>query len=133
MDAWEVHRFTVTTRASLASALTSFGTEHALKDNRALLNPTLRASTPTTGEQTSASDRAFSHGTKRGPHPTSSAGSGHHNTNHTHQQGANGHHTLRKDMAGIYTKNSPYTKNIGLTQSTQGCSHIKTPLQDHSR
>lgn len=49
--AWVVHRFPVTTQASLASELTSLGTEHTLKGNRALSNPTLRASTPATWEQ----------------------------------------------------------------------------------
>ena len=44
-----------------------------------------------------------------------------------------GQHTLGKDMASICTKNIPHTKNNGLTQSTQGCSHIKTALQDYSR
>lgn len=47
-----LHRFTVTTWASLASALTSLGTEHTLKHKGPLLNLTLRASTSTTGEQT---------------------------------------------------------------------------------
>ena len=40
---------------------------------------------------------------------------------------------LWKDMTGIHTKKSPYTKNIRLTQATQAWSHIKTVLQDHSR
>lgn len=34
---------------SVASALTSFGTEHAVKGNRMLFNPSIRAYTPTTG------------------------------------------------------------------------------------
>ena len=42
-------------------------------------------------------------------------------------------HTLRKDMVGIYTKDSLAPKNIRVTQPTQGCSHIKIALQDHSR
>ena len=70
---------------------------------------------------------------KRGTHPISTAGSHHHNTKHTPSQWDNDQHTLRKDMAGIHTKNSPRTKNTGLTQSTQGSSHRKTALQDHSR
>lgn len=49
------------------------------------------------------------------------------------QQGDNDQQTLRKDMAIIHTKNSPLTKNIGLTHSTQGYSHIKTPIQDQNR
>ena len=36
-------------------------------------------------------------------------------------------------MIGIYTKTSLHTKNTGLTQSTLGCSHIKTALKNHSR
>ena len=49
-----VWRFSVTAWASLASALKSFGKEHALKGSAALLNPIIRASTSTTGEQTPA-------------------------------------------------------------------------------
>ena len=48
-------------------------------------------------------------------------------------QGDNGQHTLRKDVAGIHTKNSPHTKNMRLTEATQRHSHIKKALQDHSR
>lgn len=40
---------------------------------------------------------------------------------------------LRKDTAGIHTKNSPHTKNIKPKQVTQGCSHIKRTLKDPSR
>lgn len=40
------------------------------------------------------------------------AGFGHHNTNHTPYQGDNDQHTLRKDEAGIHSKNSPHIKNI---------------------
>lgn len=59
----------------------------------------------------------------------SMAGSGHHNTRSHSTSGDNSQHTLRKDVAGIHTKNSPRTKNIRLTQATQGLSHIKTALQ----
>ena len=52
MPAWVARRFAVTTQVSLASALTSLVRGHTLKGNRTLLNPTLRASTPTNGEQT---------------------------------------------------------------------------------
>ena len=44
----------------------------------------------------------------------------------------NSQHTLRKDVAVIHTKDSPYSKNIRLTEATPGHSHIKTALQDHS-
>ena len=64
---------------------------------------------------------------------TSSAGPGHHNTSHTSYQGDNGQHILRKEVAGIHTKNSPHTKIIKPMQVTQGCSHIKIVSQDHSR
>ena len=47
----------------------------------------------------------------------SSASSGHYNTKHTPYQGDNGQYTLRKDVAGIHTKNSPRTKNIRLTEA----------------
>ena len=73
------------------------------------------------------------HRAKRRTHPTSSAGSGHHNTKHTPYQRDNSQHTLRKDVADICTKNSPHAKNIGLTQSIPGHSHVKTALRDHSR
>ena len=35
---------------------------------------------------------------------------------------------LKKDVAGIQTKNNPYTENTRLTQTVPGSSHIKTPL-----
>ena len=93
----------------------------------------LGASTQTTGEQTLPSTGLYNHRAKRRPCSTSSAGSGHHNTNHTPYQGDISQHTMRKDVAGIHTKNSPCTKNIKLMEATQGCSHMKTPLQDNSR
>ena len=74
-----------------------------------------------------------SHRAKRKTHPTSSAGSGHHNTNHTPYQGDTNQNTLRKDVAGIQTKYSRHTKNTVLTQFTKGHSHIKTALWDHDR
>lgn len=55
-------------------------------------------------------------------------------TNHTPYQGDNSQHTLRKDLTDIiHIKTSCCTKDTGHTQSTQGYSHIKTPLEDHSR
>ena len=72
------------------------------------------------------------HRANRRPHSTSSAGPGHHNTKHTPSKGTTASHTLRKDTAGIHPKNSPCTKNTGLTQSSHRYSHIKTALQDHS-
>ena len=72
------------------------------------------------------------HRGKRRPHSTSSAGSGNHNNNYTPYQGDNGQYTLRKDISGIHTKNTFHTKNIRLTQATQGCSHIKAALQENS-
>ena len=41
--------------------------------------------------------------------------------------GGNSQRTLRKDVAGIHTKNT------GLTQSTRRQSYIITTLRDHSR
>ena len=67
---------------------------------------------------------------KRRPHPTSSAGSGNHNTKHIPYQGDKGQHNLRKVLASIHTTNSPHTENIALTQSTQGSlplSHKNRP------
>ena len=46
-----MHRFTVTTQATIASAVFSFGTEHALKGNGTLSNQTIRFFIPTAGEQ----------------------------------------------------------------------------------
>ena len=57
---------------------------------------------------------------KRRPHSTSRAGSGHNNSNHISLSRVNSQHILRRDVAGIQTRNSPHTKNIELTQSTQG-------------
>ena len=74
-----------------------------------------------------------SHRAKRRPHSISSTGSGHHNTSHTTYQRDSGQHTLRKETAGIHTKNSPHTKNIRLMQAPQECFHIKTALKDQSR
>ena len=102
--AWVMHRFAVTAQALLSSvsllwdrvctqgqwSLTKHDSELLLKNQRADPPPkrTVRATE------------------KRGgpAHPTSSASSGHHNTNHTHYQGDNSQHTLRKNMAGIHTK-----------------------------
>ena len=40
----------------------------------------------------------------------SSAGSGHHNISHISYQGDNSQHTLRKEVAGVLTKNILHTK-----------------------
>ena len=50
-----------------------------------------------------------------------------------HHQGDIGHNKLRKEVADIHAKNTLHTKNIKPTQPTQGHSHIKIVLQDHSR
>ena len=92
-----------------------------------------RASTSTTGSRYCPQQGCDNHRAKRGPCSTCSAGSGHHNTDHNPYQGDNGQCTLRKDTAVIHTKYSPQTKDSGLTQATEGCSHIKTVLQDHIR
>ena len=57
-------------------------------------------------------DRAMTTAEQRRPHSTPSAGSGH-NTNQTSYQ-----HTLRKDVAGIHTKNSPRPKKMRLMWAT---------------
>ena len=74
------------------------------------LEPDLGAFAPTTGDQTVPWQGCNNHRAKRRPHPTSVAGSGYHNNNHTFYQGDNTLQTLRKDVAGIHTKNSPHTK-----------------------
>ena len=50
---------------------------------------------------------------------------------HTHQ-GDNGQHILREDLTGTCTKRA-LTPNIRFMQATQGCSYVKSVLQDHSR
>ena len=42
-------------------------------------------------------------------------------------------HTLRKDVTFVHVKSSSPTKSAGHMQSVQGCSHIRSPLQDCSR
>ena len=54
-----------------------------------------------------------SRGAKRRHCPTPSAGTGHQNVSRTPYQGDDAQHTLRKDVAGISTRNSSSTKNIG--------------------
>ena len=97
------------------------------------LEPDLEASTTKTGERPCPQQGHNSHRAKRTPCQTSIADAGHQNNNHTPYQWDNCQHTLRKDEAGIHTKNNPHTKNTTFTQSTQGCSHIETAHQDHSR
>ena len=87
------------------------------------LEPDLGAFVPTTGDQTVPWQGRNNQRAKRRLRPTSSAGSGYCNSNHTFYQGNNSLQTPRKDVAGIYTKNSPHTKNIGLKQVTH--FHIK--------
>ena len=128
--AWEMHRFAVTTWASPASAVTSFGTGHALKGDGASSNPTLRASTPTTGEEALT---PTGHGAMRGPCLTPSAGPGLQNTNHIPIKGITASRLGGEEVAGIHTKTGPHTKNTGLPQSTHDTPTLKTPLQDHSR
>ena len=110
-----MHRFAVTLPASLASSITSLRVGHALKDNGTYWSPTLRACTLTTGEQTLYPTRyrdSDSHEAKRRIYPTFSAGCEPCNINYTSYQGQNDQHTLRKDVVGIRTQNSPCTNNI---------------------
>ena len=92
----------------------------------------LGAPTPTARKQTGLWQGSNTHRAKRRPHSTFRAVSGPH-TSHTSYQGNNGQRILRKEMADIHAKNSLHTKNIKATQPTQGHSHIKIVLQDHSR
>lgn len=80
---------------------------HALKGNGTWSNLILRGSNPTTREQTSPCQGENSRGAERRPHTTSSAASGHHNTNHVPCQDDISQHTLRKGMTGVHTKISP--------------------------
>lgn len=89
------------------------------------LEPDLGISALMTEERPCQGQGYDSHRANRRSCPTCSEGCGHHNTKHTSYQGDNGHHTLKKNVVGIHTKNSPFIKNIAFTQSTQGCSHIK--------
>ena len=70
------------------------------------------------------------HRAERKIHSTSGSNCGQDN-NYASCQGNKGQHTLRKAMAGICTKNSPHTKNIGLSQATQACACIKAVLQEN--
>lgn len=72
------------------------------------------------------------HRAKRRTPSISGSNCGQDNNNYTPCQGNKGQHTLRKDMADICTKNSPHTKNIGLSQAKQACSCIKAVLQENS-
>ena len=57
--------------------------------------------------------------------------SGSSNTSHTHYQGDSSQHILRKDR-GWHSHQVQPSHQKQHTLSTQGCSHIKTPLQDHN-
>ena len=92
----------------------------------------LGAPTATARKQTGLWQGSNTHRAKGRPHATFSAVPGPH-TSHTSYQGNNGQHTLRKEVADIHAKNTLHTKNIKPTQPTQGHSHIKIVLQDHSR
>lgn len=72
------------------------------------------------------------HRAKKRTPSMSGSNCGQDNNNYTPCQGNKGQHTLRKDMAGICTKNSPHTKNIGLSQATQAHSCKKAALQENS-
>ena len=87
----------------------------------------LGASIPTTREQTLPSTGLWQPEAKRRTHPTHSAGSGLHNTNTPLYQGNKGQHTLKKHAARIYTKNSPCTKNVGLTVYTESLPYRNSP------
>lgn len=76
------------------------------------------ASTQTTQESDAAPNSFYNHREKRRPCLISSVGSGHHNTNHTHYQGDNVQHTLKKDVAGIYIKKQPVDQSIKPMQAT---------------
>ena len=96
------------------------------------LEPDLGTSTTTTGEQTLPPCRAVTSTKQRGgptQHPLQALVTTATNTPPIKGTRA----TLRKEMASIHTKNSPHTRNFGFKQATQGHSHIKTALQDHSR
>ena len=73
------------------------------------------------------------HRAKRRHCLTSRVGSGHHNTNHTPYQGDNSQYTLRKDVASIYTKNSPHTKNVKTWRLQGMLPHKKTPRRPQQK
>ena len=77
------HKFPVAIWASCALAVTSFGTGHALKGNKALPNPIFRASTTTTAEQNLPPSRAVVATEQRGGPTHIQHRSGLHNSNHT--------------------------------------------------
>ena len=111
--------FAVTTRASLAPALTASGPEHTFKGVEPYWTHTQGFFTRKWEADLGPQQGCGSLGIRR-PHPTSSPGSGLCNDSHAHFT------RLMTNTLRIFTKNSPHTKNIGLTVYT-GCSHIRTP------
>ena len=51
----------------------------------------------------------------------------------TCNQGDNCQHSLKTGMTCVHIKSSSPTKATEHTQAVWGCSHIRTPLQDHNR
>ena len=105
-----MHRFSMTTRGSLASAITSSQAGHTLKDKRAWLKTTLRVPTPIAREQTLHWKGGNSQGLREGALPP---------IQHRFQtptppvtlliKGLTTS-TLSKDVAGIYINASPHSK-----------------------
>ena len=92
----------------------------------------LMASTPITGADPHPWQGYNSHKGKRRPCPTSIAGSGDHNANHTCRQGCwwPAHSEKRPGWHPYPTALAPIILD---SPSTRGWSHMKTALQDHSR
>ena len=118
--------FAVTTWASLASALTSSGTEHTLKGSRALLDPHSGLLQKKMGSRPRPPTGLWQPGNKEEASPNIQyrLWTLQYQSHPFHR--ANAYHTLRKGIPGIFTKNSPHTKNIELTVYTS-CSHTRTP------
>ena len=80
-----------------------------------LIEPNLRASTPTPGEQTLPLIRQHQPWNREEVLPHALHRIGSYNTNHISYQGDSDQYTLRKDVAGIHTKINPCTKDTEHT------------------
>jgi len=86
-------------------SITSFRTEHTLKGNGALSNPTLKSGVSPWQDD--------SHEEMRIPLNIQGRLWSPQHQSHAYQR-ESGQHILKKDMAGLHTQASPGTKNMGV-------------------
>ena len=100
-----MHRFPMTTRGSLVSAITSSQAGHTLEDSRAWLKTTLRVPTPITREQTLPWQGGNSQGQReKKVHSLPSSILDTHNTSNIPYQGANDQHTEERRGWHLYQR-----------------------------